>query len=217
MGASMGGAQVLQYAAKGPEQIRRQITGYLAECPFIALHPAAQPNRFTVVAGRLAGRFLPRRQMVSKLDPMKMCRDQSVCKSWEEDELCHDTGTLEGLAGMLERGEELDTGKVAIEDTDGCRLWLGHGSGDMVTSHEASARFMERCKVKDKTFKIYDGCYHCSKHSVNVSVLGRITNTKIVHAEPGEDKVKFATDVIDWIKARAKPEAEEGAESKSKL
>ena len=63
MGHSMGGAQVLQYAVRGPDEVRRKLTGYLAESPFIALHPDSQPAWFTVVAGRLAARLLPKRQM----------------------------------------------------------------------------------------------------------------------------------------------------------
>lgn len=69
MGHSMGGAQILQYAARGPVEVRRQLSGYLAESPFVAIHPDSQPARLTVVVGRMAARFLPRRQMVQKLDP----------------------------------------------------------------------------------------------------------------------------------------------------
>ena len=220
MGHSMGGAEVLQYAARGPEEMRKHILGYLAEAPFIALHPAAQPSRFTVVAGRLAGRLLPRRQMVSKLEAKNMCRDESVWKSWEEDELCHDTGTLEGLSGMLDRAEELDTGRVSIEDTEGCRLWLGHGGSDLVTSHEATIRFMGRCKVKDKTLKVYDGCFHCGTYSEDPILDDLMLTMAKVHAEPGEDKIRFATDVVDWIKARSKSEdgtSGEESDPRSKL
>ena len=101
--------------------------------------------------------------MVSKLAPEYQCRDLNVGKSWEADELCHDTGTLEGLAGMLDRGEQLNTGKVTIDAGEGVRLWLGHGSGDLITSCEASKKFVDRCQVKDKEFKVFDGYYHCSK------------------------------------------------------
>ena len=34
----------------------------------------------------------------------------------------------------------------------------------MCTSHEASKRFFENLNVKDKTLKLYEGCYHCSKY-----------------------------------------------------
>lgn len=156
----MGGAQVLQYAAKGPIEVRRQLWGYLAESPFIAFHKDAQPARLTVVAGRLAARVLPKRQLVQKLDASAMSRDPEVCEEYAGDELCHDTGTLEGLAGLLERAEELDKGKVVIEDGEGVRLWVGHGSGDKVCNYEATRSLVERLPVRDKELRTYDGWYH---------------------------------------------------------
>lgn len=160
MGHSMGGAQVLQYAARGPIEVRRQLRGYIAEAPFIALHRDAQPARFTVVAGRLAAKILPRRQMVQKLDCNAMSRDPEVCREFDQDELCHDTGTLEGLAGMLQRAEELDKGELRITDREGMGIWVGHGTADKVCSFEATRRLMERMDLKDKEFRIYDGWFH---------------------------------------------------------
>ena len=63
MGHSMGGAEVLQWAARGPPDMRSQMRGYLAESPYLTLHPAAQPGHFTATAGRLAAKVLPKRQM----------------------------------------------------------------------------------------------------------------------------------------------------------
>ena len=63
MGHSMGGAEVLQWAARGPFDMRSQIRGYLAESPYLALHHSAQPSRLVAKAGRLAAKVVPRRQM----------------------------------------------------------------------------------------------------------------------------------------------------------
>ena len=157
MGHSMGGAEILYYAASGPEEVRKHIRGYLALAPYLVLHPAAQPSRALVFAGRLAKLFLPKRQMIQKLNSEWLCRDPEVAKSWEEDELCHDTGTLEGLSGMIDRGEELDRDAVVVSEGS---LFVAHGSDDHVTSYEASKRWVERLKVEDKEFKSYDGWYH---------------------------------------------------------
>lgn len=104
---------------------------------------------------------MPKRQMVQKIEPKFLCRDESMCKAFEADELCHDTGTLEGLAGMLQRAEDLDAGKVSLGNIS---LWLGHGTKDRVTSFKATARLMDRLdateRKMDKTFKVYDGYYH---------------------------------------------------------
>ena len=158
MGHSMGGAEVLQFAARGPLEIRSQISGYLAESPWIALHPASQPWRATVLAGRVIARVLPKKQLVQKLDASLLSRDERVCKEWAEDELCHDTSTLEGLAGMLQRAEELDQGLLPFSED--CKVWVGHGTADRVTSYDASEKFVERSHLKDKEFKAYGGWYH---------------------------------------------------------
>ncbi|KAI4129067.1 MAG: hypothetical protein LQ338_002417 [Usnochroma carphineum] len=185
MGHSMGGAEVLHYAAYGPRDIKSQISGYLCESPLVAIHEDTQPSKFVVIAGRLAAKVVPNRQMVQNIDPKFLCRDETLYKEFEADELCHDTGTLEGLAGMLQRAEDLDAGRVLSKNLEGCSLWVGHGTEDRVTSFKATARFMDRLDIKDKTFRVYEGHYHK------------------LHAEPGEDKVQFANDVADWILARA--------------
>ncbi|KAI9875633.1 MAG: hypothetical protein M1830_008188 [Pleopsidium flavum] len=192
----MGGAEVLLYAARGPAPIRAQIAGYLAEAPFIALHPDSQPSRLKVALGRVAGRWMPQRQMEQKLDAWKLCRDEGVCRAWVEDGLCHDMGTLEGLSGMLERGEDLERGQVGLEG-EGVRVWVGHGSGDLVTSFEASRRFVEGLGLKDKEFRAYEG-FCLVVHGGGT----RLTGAGAVHAEPGEDKITFANDVARWILAR---------------
>ena len=98
--------------------------------------------------------------MLQKLKPDNLCRDPAVAKSWEEDELCHNIGTLEGLGGMIDRGEELDHGHVAVKEGS---IYIVHGSNDLITSHDASKRFFDRLEVRDKTFKTYDGWYHVCK------------------------------------------------------
>ena len=45
---------------------------------------------------------------------------------WEDNDLYHDTGTLEGLVGVLDRGDKLECDRVVGED-ENC-FWIGHGS-----------------------------------------------------------------------------------------
>ncbi|KXT19057.1 hypothetical protein AC579_8758 [Pseudocercospora musae] len=191
MGHSMGGGEILYYAATGPQHIKSQIRGYLAEAPYIRLHPTSMPWKPTVLAGKLLGKILPHAQMVQKLSAEKLCRDPEVCKEWDEDPLCHDTGTLEGLAAMIDRAAELEEGKVRIRDKE-TSVWVGYGSGDQVLDWEACQKWFERkLEVEDKEFRIYDGWYHK------------------LHAEPGEDKFLFAKDVSEWILARTRNGASE--------
>ncbi|KAK5006532.1 hypothetical protein LTR39_005636, partial [Cryomyces antarcticus] len=78
MGHSMGGAEVLTYAAQGAPELRARLRGVLAESPFVALHPATRPFRATVLAGRLVGKLLPHAQLVQRLEPALLSRDVAV-------------------------------------------------------------------------------------------------------------------------------------------
>lgn len=167
MGHSMGGGEVLTYAAHGPADIRKHIRGYLLESPFVDFSPASKPSQITVILGRLAGKVLPRRQLVNKLDVNLITRDPVKRKQFEEDDLCHDTGTLEGLAGLLDRTADLANGKIKILDDAGeggvTRIFIGHGTEDGITNFHATKRLADNLTCQDKTFKVYDGYYHRCK------------------------------------------------------
>lgn len=160
----MGGAEILHYATSGPADILSQVTGFIASAPLVLLSPGTRPWKSTVLLGRLAGRLLPHHQLVNKLKSEWLSRDPEENKKWVSDELCHDTGTLEGLAGMLDRGEQLDSGRVMVKEGVGkggkTRLLVVHGTGDEVNDFKGSKTYVERCQVEDKELKAYDGWYH---------------------------------------------------------
>ncbi|KAK5111122.1 hypothetical protein LTR62_005321 [Meristemomyces frigidus] len=187
-GHSMGGGEVLHYAASGPKDVLRTIRGFLVESPFISVHPRSRPSAVTVFVGRLAGRVLPHRQMVNKLDANLVSRDPEVGKAFAADPLCHDTGTLEGLAGLLDRAAELQTGKCVVVDGVGeggkTRLWVAHGTADQICDYETCRRWYDGLQIEDKEMRVYEGWYHS------------------LHREPGEDKVRFAEDMITWLEDR---------------
>ncbi|TLD32636.1 hypothetical protein E2P81_ATG05612 [Venturia nashicola] len=191
-GHSMGGAEVAIYTAQGDEDIHKHIRGYILDGPFIAIHPNSKPSAITVALGRVAGRLLPHRQMVNKLNAEFICRDVKIQKQYEADPLCHDTGTLEGLAGMLDRAAELDGGKVKVPSNAGeggkTRILIGHGTSDLVCDVESTKKLYERMgDVEDKELKLYDGWYHQ------------------LHAEPSPDKETYVDDVVSWIMKRVEP------------
>ncbi|KAI1324910.1 Alpha/Beta hydrolase protein [Xylariaceae sp. FL0255] len=181
MGHSMGGQEVLTYATQGPERISHQLRGFLAEAPHIRLHALGEPSWFIVLAGRFASKLFPYWQFVSRLDPKYMCRDETTRSLWPTDDLCHDTGTLEGIVGMLDRAKELQSGRPEVRDWDGLSVALFHGTGDMCCDCEATKTYYEKLPVKDKKLFVYEGVYHC------------------IHLEPEEDKKGFIKDVADWI------------------
>ena len=215
MGHSMGGQECLHYllnksspylSSSSTSTSHPVISALLLESPYIALHPSSQPPPLVVTLGKLASKLLPSRQMVQQLSPEFMSRDPKVREDWVKDELCHDTGTLLGLAGMLERAGQLDvlgrsgTGvnNGLLNDTlpEGVRgLWIGHGTADGVVHFDAAKRIFERVGfaggnggsggdiMGKKEFRTYEGAYHK------------------LHAEPDGVGEEFTRDVGEFVMA----------------
>ncbi|KAF4553985.1 Serine aminopeptidase-like protein 3 [Elsinoe fawcettii] len=190
MGHSMGGAEALFYTSTDPDSLVSQLRGTVALAPLIALHPRTRPNIVTVTLGRLAGRFLPSRKMVNKLDPTLLSRVETKNLEWANDPLNHDTGTLEGLAGMLDRGMLLETGQVTLgkgkHEGGRSRVLVVHGTGDEINDVKGSRDWVEKSEAEDKRFWELDGWYHN------------------LHVEP--EKEMFRKEVAEWILERAKGE-----------
>lgn len=198
MGHSMGGAEVMTFASD-PEyaHLAPRIRGWLLESPHVELTPSSQPSALKIMAGRLAGRLLPKFQLTNKLPAEELTRDPEVVKSIGEDPLLWSTGTLEGLAGLLDRAADLAAGRRTLNP--GVKsLWLAHGTVDGGTSYPASKKWFEASTsdVPDKEHKTYEGWQHQ------------------LHADLPETRPVFAKDVGDWILARveasennAKPQA----------
>lgn len=201
MGHSMGGGEVLNYilhpdSPYNKSQTPPQLAGLMTYSPLVALDPASRPMKLTVILGRLVARILPRFQRYSPLDPKLVCRDEQVVADYVADELCHDIGTLEQLAGMLDRGLWLEN--LTVQDVGDAKtlvpMWFGHGDADRVTSWAATKKLADVLGVKgDVSFVTYEGGYHR------------------VHMDPGEVRERFVNDVADWILKKS-PAAEVTAE-----
>jgi acylglycerol lipase len=163
MGHSMGGQETLYWAITAPLELKKQISGFILSAPWIQLHPDAQPSSLKVKVGKLAAQLLPSFQLKNELDHNVLSHNKESNLDWKNDELCHDYGTLEGLAGSLGRADDLHRGVVQAEDFDGLRFLFVHGTEDKVTSHEATKKLVDRLQVKNKFFKSYEGTYHNSK------------------------------------------------------
>jgi len=184
LGHSMGGGEALTLMADASyaDSVLSQVRGWLLEAPFIGWPAGEEPSAVKILVGRVAARLLPHRPLMHVIPPENLSRDPDVVASLRADALCHNTGTLEGLASLLDRTEALLHGRTTLAP---CvqSLWLGHGTADLGTSYAASKAWFERQKgLQDATFKTYDGWYHQ------------------LHAEPGRDE--FYKDVGDWIVAR---------------
>ncbi|EPS43882.1 hypothetical protein H072_2093 [Dactylellina haptotyla CBS 200.50] len=183
VGHSAGGALTLTYAYSGA--LRSKLAGFVASSPFISLSPAEKPNPLVVMVGKLASRVMPNFQMLNKLDPSNVSRDPVVCKTFADDKLCHDTGTLAGLAGMLERGARLLSAEFVKKFDKKKPVLLLHGSADKVTDFNASKKFFGLLEAEDREFKEYEGWYHK------------------LHADLPETRKEYSTDVASWIVTKA--------------
>lgn len=200
MGHSMGGGQVLTYTLHPDSPFHDHsvpLAGVLAYAPLIALDPAYRPSSLYLAGGRLAARIIPRYQRLSPIDPALMSRDEKVVADYAADPLCHDMGTLEGLAGMLERAQWLEQMmEVGFNGKRCLPMWFSHGEDDRVTSCAATRRFAGVVgEVADVVFCSYEGAFHN------------------LHAELVETKTRFARDLIEWVLAKSAV----GLEYKAKL
>ncbi|KAI0003626.1 Alpha/Beta hydrolase protein [Xylariaceae sp. FL0662B] len=189
LGHSMGGGEALALASD-PQyaDLIARVRGWVLEAPFLGFAPELQPYRLTIASGRLAARFLPRFQLYRPIRPEDVCRDPAVQASIRADALMHMYGTLEGLAGLLDRTDKLASGEMRLGA--GVRsLFLAHGTADRATSFQKTKAWYDRQTLEDGRFKAYEGFYHQ------------------LHADPGKEE--FYQDVGDWILARC--DGERGA------
>lgn len=193
MGHSMGGGEVLtllstpQYA----DGLVSKIRGWLLEGPFLGFDPRDRPSWLKLNGGKLAGKVLPKFQLVNPVPVEWLTRDKDAQVSIEEDSLCHNTGTLEGLAGFMDRTAALAEGRLRLTSGGGAgggkgvrSLWVGHGDHDRTAWFEACKGWYDAYTtgVEDRTFKVYEGYLHQ------------------LHAEVGREE--FYGDVRDWILKR---------------
>lgn len=186
MGHSMGGGEVLTLAGDSKyEKLVGQVRGWLLEAPFVGFAPEEQPSALYIAAGRLAGRLMPRFQLKHVISPYSLTRIPEVAKGMDEDPLCHDTGTLEGLASLLDRTGALSSGEVKLGKQVRA-LWLGMGDTDKACNYDVAVKFVERQQeVDDKEVKTYKGGYHALHEDLC--------------------KAEFFKDMTDWILARSTP------------
>ncbi|KAI3536546.1 hydrolase [Colletotrichum abscissum] len=195
MGHSMGGGQVLALASDPQyHDLVGQVRGWLLESPFIAFTPGEEPSFLKVFFGKLASKVLPKQQLVNEIPAEHLTRDKAAQQSIRDDDLMHNTGTLEGLAGMLERTDQLAQNKLTLSGNVKS-LWLGHGTEDKTTCFNASKKwFGAQTTIEDGHHKPYEGAYHQ------------------LHADLCKDE--FFKDVGDWILERAGEPAAAKPESK---
>ena len=189
MGHSMGGGEALTFA--GDEKYKDlvgQVRGWLLEAPFIGFTPAEEPSSIKVAMGRLVGKLLPSQQMKHVVPHEYLSRDPAVGESVKNDALCHDTGTLEGLASLLDRTGVLSSKTVKLGDHVRA-VWLAHGTDDKICSFDKAMAWLDGQEgIADREKRSYEGAYHQ------------------LHADTCKDE--FLKDLLDFINKRSTPEGQ---------
>lgn len=199
MGHSVGGIDVATFMAAPPGSSRvdvvRRIRGWAFEAPFFGFPAGEEPSTLKVVAGRLAGRLFPKMQLKNPIRAEFLSRDPAVVETIRNDALCHDFGTLEGLAGLLDRVSTL-AGGGCVPHPAVVSVWIGHGTLDRTASYAACKKWFESSStaaIPDKTLRTYEGWFHQ------------------LHAEPEADRQLYYLEVGDWILAHSGSEKEESS------
>lgn len=186
LGHSMGGGEICTLMGDPRyTDLVSQVRGWALECPFIGFTPGAEPSFLKVFFGRLAGHVFPHHQMKNVVPPENITRDPKAVEAIRNDPLCHNTGTLEGLASMLDRTNMLASGTVKV-GSNVQSILLQHGSSDLTCSYEAAVRWVaQQDKVKERVTKTYEGGYH----QLHTDLC----------------KEEFMADLVAWILERGGP------------
>lgn len=159
-GHSMGGNQVINFALRH----KPALAGVIATGPWLKL--AFDPPAIKVTLGRMMNSIYPAFTQASELETAALSRDLEIVRAYEKDLLVHDKMSARLFVGMYESG--LWALDHAAEFP--LPLLLMHGTGDRLTSSQASREFAEH-GGRNITFVAWDGWYH------------------EIHNEPEKDKV----------------------------
>lgn len=167
-GHSMGGNLVLNYVLR----FKPEIAGVIASAPWLRL--ALEPPRIKIYLGFLMSNFWPKYTQSNGIKSSKLSRVKDVVEKYEEDPLVHDKISAKLFTEVYQAGEWALQHALLLDK----RTLVMHGSGDDITSHEASREFAKKAD-KICTFKEWPGFYH------------------ELHNEPEKEKVYHF--ILKWI------------------
>ena len=153
-GHSMGGNLVLKYAIGGTPNLK----GVIATSPLLEL--AFKPPKWKTVLGKLMLYIWPSITLPSGLDSKAISRDENEVKRYNDDPLVHDKISPVFSFPVFEAGDFLINHAKWMQ----VPTLVIHGSGDRLTSHEASRLFSSRSQ--NITFELLDGGYHELHHDL---------------------------------------------------
>lgn len=170
-GHSMGGNVVLNMALRR----KLEIAGVIASSPWLKL--AFEPPAIQVMLAKLVKGILPGLTQPSKLDVNAISRDKAEVKKYSDDPLVHDRISTIFFLSVHEAG------LFALENAKNFEypLFIFHGTGDSLTSHDASKQFSD--SAPNATWKSWEGLYHeCHNEPEKEEVIRSMTEWIRTHA-----------------------------------
>jgi len=149
-GHSMGGGVVLNYLLRN----KPDITGAVVTSPLLRLSFAPPPIR--VFLANVMKNIYPAFTEKAELASSAISRDKEEVRKYDADPLNHGKITAGTFAGFY------DAGQWALAHAGELKLpiLLMHGTGDQLTSFEASKEFAEKAPENLVSLKLWDGFYH---------------------------------------------------------
>ena len=149
-GHSMGGNLVLNYGIRRKPDVR----GLIISSPWLKL--AFDPPSFRLKVGKLMNKIAPGYTENSTLDSAKLSRDPEVGKKYDADPLVHGKISTRLFFGIH------DSGLYALENAAKLELptYHMHGTGDQITSFEASKQFVAGVSNDHYNFHSWQDGYH---------------------------------------------------------
>jgi alpha-beta hydrolase superfamily lysophospholipase len=156
MGHSMGGNLVANYVLlRKPE-----LAGVVLSAPWLEL--AFAPSTVDLTLARVMKGIFPGFTQSSKLDAAGISRDPKEVAAYRADAKVHDMVSPGLFMPVVEGGQYVL--QHASEWT--LPVYLYHGTGDRITSFQASERFAQQAGGDDVTFRAWEGGYHELHHDL---------------------------------------------------
>ena len=165
-GHSMGGNLVLNYLIRN----NPALAGAVVTSPWLRLN--FKPGLFKALLAIAANRVFPSMSRPDGIIPSYLSHDEAVVARYISDPLVHHMISVRTFIEISRAGEYAikHAGKVTSP------LLLMHGTGDRLTSFEASQEFSEKVTA-NITFKPWEGLYHELHNEIEKDkILGYIPN-----------------------------------------
>jgi acylglycerol lipase len=150
VGHSLGGLISLSYTLASPGPVQ----GLVLSSP--GLRPKKDPPAIKAFLGRVLSRLLPSLTLSNEIDPQHICRDPDVVQRYVDDPLVHNRVSTRFYTEFMKESARVMAEAPRLR----VPLLLMQAGGDLLVDPSASREFYERAGSADKTFRLYDHCYH---------------------------------------------------------